>query len=324
MMKKVFLSFCIFISFAICSFHCFAEETAKSETVEIASSTIKEETTQDMSSVKLLVSDFTVENDCIVPGEQTKIKITVKNTNSGKAVRNAIFTLSDSEKELIPEGTGVQYVKYFEDYYILETTISAVNTAKEGRHELTLTAEYEDRYYSAYSFTQTLYVDVRQPVSLDYSGLTLPVKSQQTTTVTVSPEIMNTGKGEISNVKIDTNIDGLTSGGTCFIGTVPAGESKSGTINLQVSADKLGETNGKMKISYCDCYGKSYEKEIDISTEIIKKIEVNQTEEEEKITDKISWWIFLVGGIILGATVGITIPIAVYWAKQRKQDEQRL
>lgn len=324
-MKKIFSGFFILIMLFICSLPCFATEnspTAGSETE--ATVPAKEETTQNMSSVRLIVSDFSVDNDCVIPGKQAKIKITVKNTNSEKAVRNAIFKLTDSERELIPDGTGVQYVKYFEDSYILETTLSAVNTAKEGRHELTLSAEYEDRYYSSYSFNQALYVNVKQPVSIDYSGIALPVKSQQESTVTISPEIMNTGKGEISNVKIKTEIDGLSSGGTCFIGTIPAGESKSGTVNLQVSNDKLGETAGIVKISYCDCYGKTYSEDINISTNIIKKIEVNQTEKEEKVTDKIPWWVFIAGGIVIGGGIGAAIPIAVYSKKQRKQDEQRL
>lgn len=328
-MKKILLVFCVLIMLLICSFPCFATQTAeteysKTEKVQTNTSSVKEETTQDMSSVRIIVTDFSVENNCIIPGEETKIKITIKNTNPQKAVRNAIFKLTDGEKELIPDGTGVMYVKYFKDSYILETTLSAVNTAKEGRHELELSAEYEDKYYSAYSFNQTIYINVKQPVSLDYSGISLPAKVQQESTVTYTPEIMNTGKGEISNVKIETKIDGLTSGGTCFIGTVSAGESKSRTVNLQVTKDKLGETTGKVKISYCDCYGKAYSKEIDISTEIIKKIEVIQTEVEEKITDKVSWWIFLAGGIVIGGGVGAIIPIAVYSKKQRKQDEQRL
>ena len=329
-MKKAFISvFAVIMLFAL-SLTAFAVDETKADTKtepqsEAQSAAKVEETTQDMSAVRLIVTDFTVENDCVVPGEKAAVSITVKNTNSAKAVRNAIFTLTDGEKQLVPDGMGNVYVDYFEGSYTWETALTAVNTANEGRHELTLTVQYEDRYYSPYSEIFTLYADVKQPVSLDFSGLNLPAKVQQTTTVTVAPEIMNTGKGEISNIKIDTEIDGLTTGGTCFIGNLAAGESKSGNINLQVSDKKLGKTEGKITISYEDCYGKAYSQEVDISTNIIEKIEVAATGEDEKtFADIIPWWVFLAGGALVGGGIGCAIPIAVYSKKQREADEKRL
>ncbi len=328
-MKKAFISVFAVIMLFCLSLTAFAVDETKADVKnepqpETQPAAKVEEPTQDMSAVRLIVTDFTVENDCIVPGEKSAISITVKNTNSAKAVRNAIFTLTDGEKQLVPDGMGNVYVDYFESSYTWETTLTAVNTASEGRHELTLTVQYEDRYYSPYSETVTLYVDVKQPVSLDFSGLNLPAKAQQSSTVTIVPEIMNTGKGVISNIKINTKIDGLTTGGTCFIGNLAAGESKSGNINMQVSDKKLGKTEGKITISYEDCYGKTHTQEVDISTNIIEKIEVAATEEEKTFADIIPWWLFLAGGALVGGGIGCAIPIAIYSKKQREADEKRL
>lgn len=60
---------------------------------------------------------------------------------------------------------------------------------------------------------------------------------------------MNTGKGKISNCKIDFESDSMNSGGTVFVGDIAAGESKSANLNLRISADKLGNATGTIKFT---------------------------------------------------------------------------
>lgn len=305
------------------SFSSFAEDDMIPETP--VPTTAPEETTQDNSAIHLIVSDFYVESGSIIPGESRKVKITIKNTNAGKAARNAVFTLTDSSRELIPEGTGSIYLAYLDGSFVWETSVSAVHGATEGRHELTLSAEFEDRYFTPSSESFTLFADVKQPACLDYSSLALPLKVQQDSTVTISPVFMNTGKGELSNIKTDISIEGLRAGGSCYIGTLEAGESKTTTINLQVGTENLGEVNGTATISYSDSSGETYTKTVELSTLIAEKPQVTVTAPEEKtITDKIPLWILITVPAVISALIGAAIPIVVFSIKQRRIDEQRL
>lgn len=63
-------------------------------------------------------------------------------------------------------------------------------------------------------------------------------------TVTVPANLMNTGKSPLYNCSIDYQIEGLDSGGTTFLGEIPAGQNKIGGGNLRVSKETLGDVAG--------------------------------------------------------------------------------
>ena len=66
--------------------------------------------------------------------------------------------------------------------------------------------------------------------------------------------LMNTGKSVIRNAKVSLDVEGVTTGGVLFIGEVPVGESKSGTINFMVDSDAEGEIKGTATITDdCPC-----------------------------------------------------------------------
>ena len=76
----------------------------------------------------------------------------------------------------------------------MESSCCCFKTALTGEHKLALSVEYEDKYYSSYSASDVIYVNVKQSVSLDYDSIQLPVKGNAGNTETVSPNLMNTGK----------------------------------------------------------------------------------------------------------------------------------
>lgn len=284
------------------------------------------ETAQNMSAVRIMITSVETEKDYITPGEECRVSVTVKNTNSYKSVRNAVFTLTDSSNELVPGGTGTEYVSYISpwDEYTWETTVTAVNTASEGRHSLTFSAEYEDLYYAAFSDSEEIYLNVRQPVSFDYSGAQLPARIAQNETATMSVTLMNTGKSVLSNVKTETKIPGLETGGAVFSGDILPGESKNITVNLRAVKEEPGDVSGEIGFSYEDCFGEKYTKTVKLSSTVTEKIPVTETEEKEKPTDKIAWWLWIIIGAVPSAAIAAIIPVAVYSSKNRKRDEAML
>ncbi len=282
-------------------------------------------TPQDTSQPRLMVTGYTVENDSIVPGESRKVSITIKNTSPSKSVSNIKLSLADESGELKTDGMGTAYVKNISanGTYVWTVGLTAVHTAKTGEHPLTLSMEYEDSNHSGYSASDTIRVNIKQSVMLKYDSARLPSKSIQGETVTVSINLMNTGKSTIHNAMIDVDVKGLDSGGTVLVGEILQSESKTGSVNLRVSNEILGKVEGTITINYEDDFGETYTETVDVSTVIEEKVIKADTEEEEENKNPL-WWLFMLIGAIIGGSLGFGIPHAIRSNKQRKEDEKRL
>ena len=284
-----------------------------------------ETTPQDTSQPRLMVTEYTVENGSIIPGESRKVNITIKNTSPSKSVSNIKLSLADESGELKTDGMGTAYVKSIpaNGTYVWTVGLTAVHTAKTGEHPLTLSMEYEDSNHSGYSASDTIRVNIKQSVMLKYDSARLPSKSIQGETVTVSINLMNTGKSTVHNAMIDVDVKGLDSGGTVLVGEIPQSESKTGSVNLRVSNEILGKVEGTITINYEDDFGETYTETVDVSTVIEEKIVIADTEEEEEKKNPL-WWLFMLIGAIIGGAFGFGIPHAIRSSKQRKEDEKRL
>ena len=280
----------------------------------------------DGSTPRLVVSSYKLDKDFVKPGEKTTLKINLKNYSSTKALKNIWLSLSDDSGDIRPDGMGTQYIKSIKagGTYTWEIDLNAVKTAQEGEHRLNVSVEYEDKAYMSYSTSSILMVTVKQTVALDYDGAVLPAKVIQDSTETVSINLMNTGKSDLRNCKIDFDIEGLESGGTAFVGEIPAGQSSMGSANLRVSSTMLGDVAGTIKISYEDEFGESYSKTVDVSTTIAEKVVVNTTQTEEEEDSNSLWWLYGLIGLAAGGGIGCAIPLSIISFKKRREDEKRL
>ncbi len=310
------LLFCLSFSFAV-----YAEETENMPQAQA------EVTTEDASVPRLMVTAYEVSSGSISPDEKAELKITFKNQSKKKAVKNIKLSLNEESGSVKCEGMPTQYVQQIKagGTYVWTVSLSASKTAVQGEYPVNITSEYEDGNFGAYSSSDVIYITIKQNVSLDYSGAQLPEILYQEDTQTLTVDLMNTGKGVIRNCRLDFDIDGLNSGGTVFVGEIPAGESKEGNANLRVSPTALGETAGKMTISYEDEFGEAYTENVDISTVINKKVSVeDNTEQEEEKSKYPLWWAFALAGALVGGGIGAAIPVIIHSEKQRKEDEKRL
>ena len=288
-------------------------------------STTEKETTLNTSKPLLIVVSYSLENDCVSPSKSAMLRVKLKNESSDKEIKNLKLTLSEEKgninfkKESIYAGT----IKP-KGTYTLSTEISASKTAEIGEHKIVLSGEYEDKYFTQFSSSDNLTVNVKQKTQLDYDGIILPKKLTQDDTATMEINLMNTGKSLIRNTKVSFDIDGLQTGGILFFGEIKAGENKSESINFQVSSTKIGKTKGTATLSYEDEFGKTYSEKIKLSSEIIKKKEVKENNQEKKSEKFPFWWLFSVVGLALGSIITAGIILTISSNKKRKEDEKRL
>lgn len=289
--------------------------------------TTERETVTDNSTPRFMVTSYKLESDSITPSAKTNLQITFKNYSSTKALYNIKLTLSDPSGEIITTGMPTKYVKSVSAGYTYtwKIEVMATNTATIGPHDLQVSAEYEDKNYNSYSSNDIVRVNVRQPVELSYNGAILPKKVVQGNTQTVAVELMNTGKSTIYNCTLQFEVDKMQTGGSTFVGNIEPATSSTGTVNLRIDDDALGEVKGKITITYEDDYGEKYEETVDVSTVIEEKVEQLTTDEDdEKEKKNPLWWLFLLIGLVVGCALGFGIPWYINDKKQRKEDDLRL
>lgn len=315
--KKIFIILLGIVILLACPISGYAAEKGEENT--------SAETTVNASQPRLMVTSYKVKGGYISPSGKTTLTIKLKNQSKTKAIKNLKLSVSEESGEVKPSGTGTAYIdslaagKTYE--WTLEVTASKV--AQTGEHTLTVSGEYEDKYYTAYTSSDAVIVTVRQQTRLDYSGVTLAKTVYQGENASVEYTLMNTGKSTIRNARLDFDVSSLESGGTSFVGKIAAGESKTGTANLRVASDKTGEVSGKAIISYEDEFGKEYTETVNLSA-TIKKKPAQKTQTEKKESKYKLWYVFLLVGAAAGGALGYGIPAAIRSAKSRKQDELRL
>ncbi len=281
----------------------------------------------DYSAPRFMVTSYELSETSLSPESEAVLKITFKNHSTKKAVYNIKLSLYDPSGDILTAGMPTKYVNavYAGSSYVWEIELKAVNTASIGQHDLQITAEYEDKNYSSYSSNDTVRIDVKQSVKLNYSGAVLPKKVVQGDIQTVTLDLMNTGKSTVYNCTLNFNIDGMQSGGSVFVGNIEPAENAQGSANLHIDSSALGEVSGKITVSYEDSYGEKYTQEVDVSTVIEEKIEQipSLTTDEDENKNSL-WWLFILIGLIAGAALGFGVPWFINDRKRRKEDDLRL
>ncbi len=280
------------------------------------------------SQPKLMVEKYVLDRDYIEAGGSATVKVTIRNTSSSQDVKNIKVSFWEESAEILPDGTGAVYYKQIakNSSCTWSFKVTATTTAQSKPHPATITMEYEDSNGNPLSASDRIILQVRQPVRLSYAEPSLPVRVTQGDRPSFTMTLMNLGKSTIYNVHLKFDIPGL-SGGSLLIGTIPPGESQTGTTNLRVESEPLGPVKGTLLLSYEDEYGEYYEEEIPLSTTIEEKKEVappQQTNTAKTATKYPGWIIWAVGGTLLFALLCYFIRNWLKLKKQRKEDEMRL
>lgn len=317
-MKKL-LSLSVSILLCVCMLvPCFTAFAAETENAQ-------DEKPVNSSVPRLMLTSCSIDGGYVSPSEQKELSLTLKNYSSDKAIYNVKLTFSEDSGEIQSDGTGTAFVRKINAgaSYTWKIKVGAVANAAVGVHKVTVSSEYEDEYYSAFSNSDTVNLNVKQSTELSYDGVILPSKLTQDSSSSMSVALMNTGKSVIKNAKVSVNVDGIVTGGVLFIGEVPVGESKSGTINFTVDSDKTGEVKGTAEITYENDFGEEFSQTVELTSNVEPKKEETEQEQEKQPKFRL-WWAFMLGGLVVGGGIGAAVPIAVNSYKKRKEDELRL
>jgi len=277
---------------------------------------------------KLIVDDYVLEKTSLLPGEETTVTISIRNTNSSKSARNIRVSFQDDAGEILPVKTASGIIPYIGPDSTIEWQIDVLitETAKDAPHILNIKMEYEDARSNLLTAEDTITIDVVQPVRMEYTEPEMPTKVTQGDTFSLSMTLMNMGKGDIYNALLTYNIEGLSSGGSVLVGTISSGASKEGTANLRVNSDTVGDVSGDITLSYEDSRGKYYETVLPVSTVIEEKvIAAYESDETNESTNEGSWKILAISfGCLSALLLFVSLAAIAKERKIRKEYELKL
>ena len=284
-----------------------------------------------ISQPKLIVEGYECSPEPLEAGAQAVLSVAIKNTSTSQTAKNIKLSFKDEEGDILPASTGSAYIERIKKgaSVVCEFDIRVIKSASARTHMLTVTMEYENSNATAYVLSDTIVLDVEQPIRLEYEQPALPTQVTEGDNVSFSMNVMNLGKSTVYNALLTFKIPGLNNGGSVLVGNLQSGEAKKATTNLLVSSKdgEYGDTSGTILLSYENEAGELFESEIAVQTRIEKKIiaassDAQQTKDKDE--SSLPWWIWgIVGVIVIGAAVLIFLHTAK-GRRQREIDEIRL
>lgn len=277
---------------------------------------------------RVMISNYSVNPSPVLAGQEFELSITLQNTNDKQPLNNMKVTVSGETADVIPMGeTNSFYFKKVKarETVALSTKMKVQETAEPKPQKILLHIEYEGDKAAAFTSDESVIVQVKQPIRIEFDEPEIPKEVNAGDTMSVSFNVMNMGKGTVYNVRAELEAPGLVPEGSLFIGNMESGSSKKGDMYVFIGTldsefgggdNKYGPTGGKITISYEDEYGEVSSQEMDFMTTINPPvINAPQEEEEEKPQTQSQWWISV---IILGAVIGGVLGIR-YYLKKRKE-----
>lgn len=279
---------------------------------------------------KLIVAKYQTNPDVVKAGEDFAVNVTLENTSEKYDVKNLTVTYAGDGKSLMPaDNTNTQYIekiKRGEKADIVLKMRSRLDS-EPGIQTVTLNVAYEDGQATAFTVTESLLLQVTQPVSLEFDEPDMPQTANAGDTLPLTLNVFNTGRSKLYNVMAKIEAPGLLPEGSAFVGNMEPGtsgtaelyvfvgtlamsQSEEGSVETDNEGDKYGYTSGAITISYEDEFGNPYSQAIDFNMQIDPPvISVSTTEEEEEPVDTASqWWIsVIIGAALVGGAFALMV-----------------
>ena len=271
---------------------------------------------------KIIVGSYSINPSPAMAGEVFTATVTLKNTNEKRSVQNMAVTVScDSPNFLLQNESNVIYIKKLSKgaETDLSLTYKTDLETPAGRYNIMLAVEYDDSDAATLSSSGTVPVTISQPLRVEMETPQIPTEVNAGDTMPLSFQVMNMGRSNVYNVRIELSADGLIPSETAFIGNMEAGVAMPGEMNVFVGTkdmsegyegeEKYGFTSGKIILIYEDSDGQEYTEETEIFTTINPPVITPASTEPEEEPEKAGqWWIsVIIGGVVIAGLAAFLI-----------------
>jgi hypothetical protein len=243
-------------------------------------------------------------------GTDGSLSLTITNPTTTQSIMDGEITVTDSSGEILMSGSNRFSIPEILPGKSETVTIpmTVKGNASISQHTLEVKFSYKVLGQDA-EWKETFTVPVTQPIRLEQGGVQLPAAIAGELSNMTLP-LMNMGKGELQNVLVKLEMDGVLDAQSVLVGTMSAGETKQAKLTFTPKIDSVGAHSGTVTITCEDAYGNAFIQTLDVTLTVdepIPEAELEPEEEKEKMSTGtivlISLCIALVAGLVVQGTI---------------------
>ena len=243
-------------------------------------------------------------------GTDGSLSLTITNPTTTQSIMDGEITVTDSNGEILMSGSNRFSVPEILPGKSETVTIpmTVKGNASISQHTLEVKFSYKVLGKDA-EWKETFTVPVTQSIRLEQGGVQLPTAIAGELGNMTMP-LMNMGKGELQNVLVKLEMDGVLDAQSVLVGTMAAGETKQAKLTFTPKLNSVGTHSGTVIITCEDAYGNTFSQTLDVTLTVdepIPEVELQQEEEKEKISPVTIMLIILCVALVAGLVVQGTI-----------------
>ena len=269
----------------------------------------------------IVLESSEVSSPTIAGGEGFTLSLRVKNVGDLEAKNVRIAAASDGQGLYRSDSLAPLFLPLLAAGESADAAFAFASdkTVFAGRHGLTVSLSYEDKYGTCYGDSVPMEINVVQESSIGFDEMKLPETLTSGDTFTQPVCVYNTGYAPVYNVRCTLRMDGLIAA-SAFLGTLEPQKSADKAISVFVTTlpgkEKYGAAYGELVISYEDMAGQEHTEYQQLHTTVQAPVEITdeekaKKEKEQKEQQTLSqWWVSLLVSIAFILIVLSVIVIA--------------
>jgi len=256
-------------------------------------------------------------------GTDGSLSLTITNPTTTQSIMDGEITVTDSTGDILMSGSN--RVEVAEILPGNSETVTIPMTVKGNvaicQHTLEVKFSYKVLGKAA-EWKESFTIPVTQSIRLEQGGAELPTAIAGELGNMTLP-LMNMGKGELRNVLVKLEADGVLDAQSVLVGTMAAGETKQAKMTYTPKLDSVGTHSGTVTITCEDAYGNTFSQTLDVTLTVDEPIPEPELEPEEEKEKMSPGTVVLIILCILLA-VSLAVQGTLLTKKIHKLEEDRL
>ena len=267
-----------------------------------------------------VITDVIAELDV---GTDGSVSMTITNSTTTQSIMDGEVTVTDSAGEILMSGSNRYLIPEIlpGKSEVVTIPMTVKGNATISQHTLEVKLSYSCLGKSA-EWKESFTVPVTQAIRLEQGGVQLPTAIAGELGDMTLP-LMNMGKGELRNVLVKLEADGVLNAQSVLVGTMAAGETKQAKLTYTPSLDSVGTHSGTVTITCEDAYGNSFSQTLDVTLTVDEPIPEAELEPEEE-KDKMSTGTIVLIILCVALVVGLVVQGTILTKKIHTLEEERL
>ena len=256
-------------------------------------------------------------------GSEGSLNLIITNPTTTQSIMDGEITVTDPSGEILMNGSSRLHIPEILPGKSQNVTVPMSVKANTAicQHSLDVKLSYRVLGQDA-EWTETFTVPVTQAIRLEQGGVQLPTAIAGELSDLTLP-LMNMGKGELRNVLVKLEMEGVLDAQSVLVGTMEAGQTSQAQLTFTPRLDVEGTHSGTVTITCEDAYGNQDTQTLAVTLTVDEPIpEAEEPLEEEKQKMSPGTIVLIVLCVLMAA--GLIIQGAILTKKIHTLEEERL